>query len=560
MRPSTSRRPNDLSRRDRLSLSELSKPRASLPAQVLPILAILMLAMLGFSALATDVAFAYAERRLLQNAVDAAALAGARALYQGLSPSQAQAAAQAALAENLAANHDPGEGLTLAGPPEIVVDPASRSVRVRAHATIERFFGGLFSPGDWSTAATATARVGQEPTNYAFLALERNNASAVNLIGNVTVRIVGGSAMSNGGMRCVGNGTFSADGTVDAALTFSQTGNCRFQANAGVRSGMTPVDDPLADMPEPPRPSVPSAPGGSTAQCTSSGTNFTCPPGRYSQSITYAGNGTLTFSGGTYQFDRSVSFVGNGSVILSPGLYYFRNGFSVTGNATVTLYPGAYVFDGSSFTLGGNVQLNFVGQPTSCNGSGQEFRLYFLNSSFAVQGNFGLQNVLPCDVLVYLRNSDFAITGNTDSVIPPGLYYFDGGTFRLQGNQTVTGQDVLFYFGPGSAFDVVGNTRYVLSGVRDPAKLPYPGMRPGLTIFQSRGNSATLRMVGNSNSRIDGIVYLPSGTLELSGNSSGTWARGQLIVYRFTTNGNTNIRVEWVEYVRITRPAVWLVE
>ncbi|MCM8746486.1 pilus assembly protein TadG-related protein [Thermomicrobium sp. CFH 73360] len=527
--------------------------------QALVLLALTLFVLLGFSALAVDVAFAYAERRLLQNAVDAAALAGARALYAGQTDGQAVAAAQGAFEQNLLANHDPDEGLT---PTEfrVEVNTATRSVRVTARANIERFFLSAFSSNPWSTTVQAAARVGQQPTDYAFLVLEHDNPNAVNLIGNVGVRIVGGSAMSNGGMRCVGNGTFQADGTVDAALSFSQTGNCRFLAGQGVRSGLTPVDDPLATMPEPPRPTVPSAPGGAAANCTTSGNMMTCPPGRYSNTVSYSGNGSLIFPGGTYQFDRQVLYTGNGSVSLGPGFYYFRNGFSVGGNATVTLAPGTYVFESSSFAIGGNVRLVLQGQPTSCSGSGQEFRLLFRNSSFAVQGNFGLQNVLPCDVLVYLDNSDFALTGNTDSVIPPGLYYFDGGTLRLQGNQTVTGQDVLFFFGPGSAFNVVGNTRYVLSGVTDPAKLPYPNMQPGLVIFQARGNSHTLRMVGNSGAQVNGILYLPNGTLELSGNASGTWARGQLIVYRFATNGNTNIRVERVEHVMITRPAVWLIE
>jgi hypothetical protein len=31
-------------------------------------------------------------------------------------------------------------------------------------------------------------------------------------------------------------------------------------------------------------------------------------------------------------------------------------------------------------------------------------------------------------------------------------------------------------------------------------------------------------------------------------------------VNRFTTNGNTDIRIERVEHVVITRPTVWLVE
>ena len=528
--------------------------------QALVLLALTLFVLLGFSALAVDVAFAYAERRLLQNAVDAAALAGARALYDGQTDIDViTAEAQAALEQNLLANHDPGEGLRLTRF-EVQANIGSGWVRVTATADIDRFFLGAFYSDQWSTSAQATARVGEQPTDYAFLALEHDNPNAVNLIGNVGVRIVGGSAMSNGGMRCVGNGTFQADGTVDAALSFSQTGNCRFLAGQGVRSGLTPVDDPLTTMPEPPRPTVPSPPGGAAANCTTSGNTMTCPPGRYSNAISHSGNGSLLFPGGTYQFDAPVTFSGNGTVSLGPGFYYFNNGFSVGGNATVTLAPGTYVFKKGEFSLGGNVRLQLQGQPTSCSGSGQEFRLFFVDSSFAVQGNFALQNILPCDVLVYLRNSDFALTGNTDSVIPPGLYYFDGGTFRLQGNQTVTGQDVLFFFGLGSAFNVVGNTRYVLSGVTDPTKLPYPGMQPGLVIFQARGNAQTLRMVGNSGAQVNGILYLPDGTLELSGNASGTWARGQLIVYRFATNGNTNIRVERVEHVIITRPAVWLVE
>jgi Flp pilus assembly protein TadG len=533
--------------------------RKASPGQVLLLLALILLLLLGFSALAVDVAHAYAERRLLQNAVDAAALAGARALFEGRSPSEARTAAQQAFDGNLSANHDPGEGLTVTQF-DVQVDSATRIVRVSARAAIERFFLGALYRGPWETNANAAARVGQKPTDYAFLALERDNPSTVNLIGNVSVRIVGGSAMSNGGMRCVGNGIFQADGTVDAALTFSQTGNCRFQAGQGVRSGLSPVDDPLADMPEPPRPTIPNPPGGPTVTCSSSGNTMTCPPGRYTSAITYSGNGTLSFSGGTYQFDRPVSFSGNGSVVLGPGFYYFDNGFSIGGNASVIMSPGTYVFQGSAFSLGGNVRLTLQGQPTPCTSSGQEFRLYFDQSSFAVQGNFDLVDVLPCDVLVYLRDSDFALTGNTDSNIPPGLYYFEGGTFRLQGNQTVTGRDVLFYFGPGSAFDVVGNTRYQLSGVTDPRRLPYPGMQPGLVLFQARGNTATLRMVGNSGARVDGILYLPNGTLDLRGNVSGTWARGQLIVNRFTTNGNTDIRIERVEHVVITRPTVWLVE
>ncbi|MFN3337352.1 MAG: hypothetical protein ACK42I_07625 [Thermomicrobium sp.] len=136
-----------------------------------------------------------------------------------------------------------------------------------------------------------------------------------------------------------------------------------------------------------------------------------CPPGRYSSPLSHRGNGSLLlFPGGTNQVDgpAAVNFNGNGTVSLGPRFYYVKHGFSVEGSATVTLAPGTYVFERGAFTLGGNVRLRLQGQPTSCSASGQGSRLFFVGSSFAVQGNLALQDILPCDVLVYLRNTGFA--------------------------------------------------------------------------------------------------------------------------------------------------------
>lgn len=80
--------------------------------QAVVLLALTLFALLGYSALAIDVAFAYAKRRLLRNAADAVALAGARALFAGQTDIDViTAEAQAALEQNLLANHDSGEGL-----------------------------------------------------------------------------------------------------------------------------------------------------------------------------------------------------------------------------------------------------------------------------------------------------------------------------------------------------------------------------------------------------------------------------------------------------------------
>lgn len=281
---------------------------------------------------------------------------GARAVFHGQSEAQARQAAQDAREENISANHSHNQGLTLTNLTR-EVDTQNRVVRVSASAEIDRLFPDVVDRGDWGTQVQAAATVGRQPTDYAFLALEQNNPNVVNLISNVNVEIIGGSAMSNGGMSCTGNGTFSASGTIDAALTFSQTGNCRFTAQQSMRSGVSPVDDHLADMPELPQPSIPNPPGGIPVQCTASGSAMTCPAGRYPNAINYSGNGTLTFNGGTYQFDSRVSYNGNSTGIANPSFYSFQNGLTVTGNATVQLYAGIDVFKGSAFSLGNNVEL-----------------------------------------------------------------------------------------------------------------------------------------------------------------------------------------------------------
>ncbi len=535
--------------------------------QVLVLMAISMVVMLSFTALAVDVGHLLGARRTAQNAADAAALAGARLLLVGRSDPEIQAAVADYAARNLT------ESVRITDS-RVEIDRAAKTVRVRLTTDVERFFIGAVYTGDWEASAQAVAKVGTEPGDYALLALDENNPTAINLIGNVDLHVVGGGAMSNGGMRCVGNGALRADSTVDAHLVpgFSQTGNCQFQGTRGRNGGMPVVEDPLRNMPAPPRPTVPSVLtlNPSTVRTCPTNGSWTCLPGRYdtevnhtsgidnvlfqpgdyrfNRQVRYNGNGNLTFGAGTYKFVQQVSYSGNGTVTLNPGFYEFNNGFSVSGNATLVLHPGTYVFRGGAFSITGNATVRLL--------SGQ-YNFFFINSSFVNTGNVQLSGTSPGQISFYMQNSDFATTGNSNTTLFPGLYYFDGGTFRLQGNQTIVGQDVLFYLANGARMDVVGNTSYRLAGSTTPL---YPGMQPGLTIFQERGNTSTFRMVGNSRTFIQGIVYLPDAALELSGNVSGTWAEGQLIVDQLRNNGNTDAEVRYKKYVDIELPAVWLVE
>jgi hypothetical protein len=82
--------------------------------QVLVIFALAMTALFAAAGLAFDIGRFYAERRYLQNAADAAALAAANAMIQGRSQAEADIIARAILAANF--SHDPN-GVTPALPP-----------------------------------------------------------------------------------------------------------------------------------------------------------------------------------------------------------------------------------------------------------------------------------------------------------------------------------------------------------------------------------------------------------------------------------------------------------
>jgi hypothetical protein len=70
--------------------------------QSIVLVALWLTVLMGFAAIAVDVGRFYAERRYLQNAADAAALAAANAMIQGKSISEAEAAARAVLTQNFA--------------------------------------------------------------------------------------------------------------------------------------------------------------------------------------------------------------------------------------------------------------------------------------------------------------------------------------------------------------------------------------------------------------------------------------------------------------------------
>ncbi|MCM8746483.1 pilus assembly protein TadG-related protein [Thermomicrobium sp. CFH 73360] len=224
--------------------------RHQLPAQVLPLLALLLVPLLGFAALGTDAAYLYSQRRLTQNAVDAAALAGARELLKrtATDPQVTQVATTYATA-----NGFPGPI-----PPDAISVQRPDTVRVRLDRSVPLFFLPVLGTDTLRVSARATARITQAPGEYALLALE-DLITDPGIYANGTTDISvrgrgpsgrGASVRSNAAIDTRGTVTFIVDGCIDAAGTINQNGTWQYDCLNAELGDYVP--DPLAGRVRPP--------------------------------------------------------------------------------------------------------------------------------------------------------------------------------------------------------------------------------------------------------------------------------------------------------------------
>jgi hypothetical protein len=332
------------------------------PGQVMIIFAMAALVLVGFVALAVDTGFLMAEKRQTQSAADAAALAGAKALFDGktgqiVSDAKAYGAENAGVSEgDVIVSWPPASGEFADVPDKL------KYVQVTINKEVDKFFlGAVYSGDDWEVGASAVAGVELVPSDYGLIAL---GEPGIQLTGTADISITnGGSAMSNAdiGRNGASNifvtaGTIDANGTIDEGPSWS--------APDGIRDGQPTVPDPIkaAGISAPSRPAVLGVTdcGGSPPR------NCTMSHGLY-QNQTVDISRTATMGAGVYYFDNADVVLGgnNAHLIGDDVLMYFTNG------STLSITPGSvdlvghssfskiaiWVEDDTAFDAGGNSDL-----------------------------------------------------------------------------------------------------------------------------------------------------------------------------------------------------------
>jgi Flp pilus assembly protein TadG len=365
---------------------------------------------IAFLGLAADTARVYLARHQLQNAADAAALAGAYRVRHDALTGGEPAAHRAAV--TTASNNRVGGHASVGGGPvqlagnvanvasgDVVVGTYSggtftptltspNAVKVTARRTtgspggaLPLLFAALAGVSSSDVSRSAIATIGGPSIDAGLILLNRHAASALHMngsSGNIRVLNAGVQVNSDSTSAVTGNG----HPTITAQALFVAGNNPGAGAllSGGVLSiNAPPVQDPLAGLPTP---AVPAAPVGNTSSVIN--------PGLYNN-----------------------NFPTNRNVKLNPGLYYIRGGMTVNGNRTIdaraTAGQGVVLyFETGTIDMGGNSKL-LINPPTSGPYAGV--------SIFQARGN--------------TASPDF---GGTNSDVSTGTFYFPNAAVRLHGN------------------------------------------------------------------------------------------------------------------------------
>jgi hypothetical protein len=339
--------------------------------------AVIIVVLLGFIGFAVDFAYAFLTANQLQNAADAAALAGADVLP--FSSSQAVTNATNTAASNNAA----GASVILAsGDVELgsydrttqTFTPGgggSNAVRVTArrasgspNGPLHLLFGPIFGVSTVDVSRQAVAINAPTP---AMLMLDPSSGDAISVTGNGNINVTGGGAV-----MVDTSSSDSIEGSGSGSLTASAIylhGNA--QSSDAQHLSPTPVvnagalSDPLALLAPPPKSPLPAGyfyvPGDLSAGVLQPGIYYV------DGNINLQGNDVLDARAGCmiYLHQGTINMKGNSSLLINPpssgpyaGISIYQdhnntNGLNINGNVSIS-GTGILYFPRAAVSLGGN--------------------------------------------------------------------------------------------------------------------------------------------------------------------------------------------------------------
>ena len=175
----------------------------------------------------------------------------------------------------------------------------------------------------------------------------------------------------------------------------------------------------------------------------------------------------------------------------------------------------------------------------------------FASASFTMPGGCDVNSYSgsPATISPGVYCGGFTINSGTNVTMQPGIYYINGGSFKINGGGSLTGTGVTIVLtGSGSDYATVtiNSTATVSLNNCDPSS-PCPGPIDGLAFFQDR-NAPPSPPVGNGNTfnggstmNINGGIYFPEQRVTYTGGAeTGGSICTQLVANTIKITGETN--------------------
>ena len=400
--------------------------------QTLIMFALGLAVLLGMAALTIDVGLAYVARRDMQNAADAAALAGADVLLEGQSTVLAADAARDLALQNGYDNAAADVTVTISIPPTSGPHSGdSDFVEVLIEHPIDAIMAGALGKTSFDISARAVAGINTVPKPYSIITLSETACQSMQFNGQVNLTIVDAGTLTNS--ECTVD-AFSTNGTINVDTVANDVvGGWLITGGSGDVS-LPPTkaghfDDPLKEVPVPEPTSTPDR------DCPTyhgqSDDTVTLQPGVYNCTIDPPGQWGLQFEPGDYYSTGGIVINGGGNVTFGQGLYFLQGeGLKITGNGVVTGDGVTFYIDEGQVTLTGTSDTQLTA-PDSGTYAGiiifqnRDNNLTVEMSGDAIADGWGA---------VYAAGAQINLAGNAGST----LHQFISDTFLMHGNSTIT--------------------------------------------------------------------------------------------------------------------------
>ncbi|HSY31898.1 MAG TPA: pilus assembly protein TadG-related protein [Verrucomicrobiae bacterium] len=414
--------------------------RRNQTGQVLISTALAMVVLLGFAGLAVDMGILRYQRRVQQNAADAAAIAGATDLPSNYQIGAVNAAAANGFTDNTGGLCPPPTNLAVGSVNVCVTLPISgphvgQSGYVEAYVSAGQptFFMRILGVNSKTITARSVASNNSTGTKGApygcmyAIGTPGNPVQGMNVQGGATLSAPSCGIVDNGDYTSAGVITASSLGVSGANNGGGGTGTCTDGAatcpSFNSPAAADPFAGPLAGYTPPCSPC-----GGGTDISITGGGNFS------GVGVGYA-NGTYTVIPGTYDA-ITIATTGGENVVFSSGSYVINGagGLSVTGNANIS-------GTGVMFYFTGPATINVTGTPTlnlNAPATGQYAGMLMwqdaadtANPSLSANNGSQLNGILyfPSDQLTFAANPNL----NVGAVVAGSVSVAGGANVTING-------------------------------------------------------------------------------------------------------------------------------